>query len=38
MVAMPLNILGGFLIMMLGLSAGMLVWLSHVDQFSMSFR
>jgi flagellar biosynthetic protein FliR len=38
MVAMPLNILGGFLIMMLGLSAGMLVWLSHVDQFSVSFR
>jgi flagellar biosynthetic protein FliR len=38
MIAMPLNILGGFLIMTLGLSAGMLVWLAHVDQFSVSFR
>jgi flagellar biosynthesis protein FliR len=38
MIAMPLNILGGLLIMMLGLSTGMLVWLSYVGDFSISVR
>lgn len=38
MVAMPLNILGGLLIMMLGLSSAMLVWLAQVDAFSVSMR
>lgn len=38
MVAMPLNILGGFMILMLGLSAGMLVWLSYVDSFTIVLR
>jgi flagellar biosynthetic protein FliR len=38
MIAMPLNILGGFLIMMLGLSTGMLVWLSSVENFSIALR
>lgn len=38
LVAMPLNILGGFLILMLALSAGMLVWLDHVQRFSLMMR
>lgn len=32
-VAMPLNIMGGFLILTLGLSAGMLVWLDRLQAF-----
>lgn len=32
-VAMPLNILGGFIILTLGLSSGMLVWLDRLQSF-----
>jgi flagellar biosynthetic protein FliR len=32
-VAMPLNILGGFIVLTLGLSAGMLVWLDRLQTF-----
>jgi flagellar biosynthetic protein FliR len=38
LVAMPLNILGGLMIMMLALSAGMLVWLDHVQRFTLMVR
>lgn len=33
-VAMPLNILGGFVILTLGLSAGMLVWLDRLETYA----
>jgi flagellar biosynthesis protein FliR len=32
-VAMPLNILGGFIVLTLGLSSGMLVWLDRLQSF-----
>jgi flagellar biosynthetic protein FliR len=37
-VAMPLNILGGFLILTLGLSAGMLVWIERMGAFATGFE
>jgi flagellar biosynthetic protein FliR len=37
-VAMPLNIIGGFLILILGLSAGMLVWLERMETFAVGFE
>lgn len=37
-VAMSLNVLGGFMITALVLSAGMLVWLDRLDQFARSLR
>ena len=33
-VAMPLNILGGFIVLTLGLSAGMLVWLDRLQDYA----
>jgi flagellar biosynthetic protein FliR len=33
-IAMPLNILGGFVILTLGLSAGMLVWLDSMEKYA----
>ena len=35
-VAMPLNILGGFIVLTLGLSAGMLVWLDRLQHYATS--
>ena len=35
-VAMPLNIMGGFIILTLGLSAGMLVWLDRLQAFGQA--
>lgn len=35
-VAMPLNIMGGFIILTLGLSSGMLVWLDRLQAFGMA--
>lgn len=35
-VAMPLNILGGFVILTLGLSAGMLVWLDKLESYAQA--
>jgi flagellar biosynthetic protein FliR len=37
-VAMPLNILGGFFILMIGLSAGMLVWLDRIQSFATTYQ
>jgi flagellar biosynthetic protein FliR len=37
-VAMPANVLGGFIIMALGLSGGMLLWLDRLDQFSHTLQ
>ncbi len=37
-VAMPLNILGGFVILTLGLSAGMLVWLDTLETYARGGR
>ena len=33
-VAMPLNILGGFIVLTLGLSSGMLVWLDRLQHYA----
>jgi flagellar biosynthesis protein FliR len=35
-VAMPLNIMGGFIILTLGLSSGMLVWLDRLQAFGVA--
>jgi flagellar biosynthetic protein FliR len=35
-VSQPLTILGGFLILMLGLSAGMLVWLDALQDYPLN--
>jgi flagellar biosynthetic protein FliR len=35
-VAMPLNILGGFIVLTLGLSSGMLVWLDRLQHYASS--
>jgi flagellar biosynthetic protein FliR len=35
-VALPLNIMGGFIVLTLGLSAGMLVWLDRLQTFGAS--
>jgi flagellar biosynthetic protein FliR len=37
-VALPLQILGGFLLIALGLSAGMIVWLDSLQRFADSLR
>jgi flagellar biosynthetic protein FliR len=37
-VAMPANVLGGFIIMALGLSGGMLLWLDRLEQFSHTLQ
>jgi flagellar biosynthetic protein FliR len=37
-VALPLNILGGFVILTLGLSAGMLVWLDRLQSYAAGMR
>jgi hypothetical protein len=33
---MPLNIMGGFIVLTLGLSAGMLVWLDRLQSFAVA--
>lgn len=37
-VALPLNIIGGFLILILGLSAGMLVWLERMELYAVGLE
>jgi flagellar biosynthetic protein FliR len=37
-VAMSVNVLGGFMIAALALSAGMLLWLDRLDQFATTLR
>jgi flagellar biosynthetic protein FliR len=37
-IAMPLNILGGFVLIALTLSTGMLIWLDRFDQFAADLR
>jgi hypothetical protein len=35
---MSVNVLGGFMIAALALSAGMLLWLDRLDQFATTLR